>query len=120
MNIIASHLQRSLSIAMRARLAESAVSTIAGIAVKTIRQRSRGRAPVAQARASAMYLTHVSFGISLTATGRAFGRDRTTVRHACARIELMRDDRDTEFSLSALEAGLQALARHLSSERNGP
>lgn len=65
-----------------------------------------------------MYLTHVTFGISLTATGRAFGRDRTTVRHACARIELARDNPDIDFALNAMEAGLLLQARQISCKRN--
>jgi chromosomal replication initiation ATPase DnaA len=114
------HLQRSQSIAMRARLAESAVCCLSGLPVARLRQGSRGRAPAAFARAQAMYLTHVAFGISLTATGRAFGRDRTTVRHACARIELSRERADVELALTALETSLLVLAQHLSNERNAP
>jgi chromosomal replication initiation ATPase DnaA len=38
-----------------------------------------------------MYLMHVALGRSLTDVGRMFGRDRTTVSHACARIEDMRE-----------------------------
>ena len=39
---------------------------------------SRRSAYVAFARQSAMYLAHVTFGLSYTEVGRAFGRDRTT------------------------------------------
>ncbi len=109
-----------MSVTMRARLAEGVASTLSGFEIASLRQGSRGRANVALVRAHAMYLTHVTFSISLTATGRAFGRDRTTVRHACARIELARDNPNTEFALNALEAGLLLQACQISSERNMP
>jgi len=39
-----------------------------------------------------MYVTHVMMGLSMAEVGRGFGRDRTTVMHACHLIEDMRDD----------------------------
>lgn len=65
---------------------------------------SRCRAPTARARQLAMYLAHVVFGQSLTAVGAAFGRDRTTVSHACRLIEDMRDDRHFDDAVCRLEA----------------
>lgn len=53
---------------------------------------SRGVARAAHARQVAMYLAHVACRLSLTEVGRMFGRDRTTVAHACAVIEDARDD----------------------------
>lgn len=61
----------------------------------------------------AMYLAHVAFGLSFTRVGICFGRDRTTVRHACALIEDRRDDPGYDLALSALEAGLLALSGRL-------
>jgi chromosomal replication initiation ATPase DnaA len=69
-------------------------------------QRSR-QGDVAFARQLAMYLTHVMLGLNLTEAGRLFGRDRTTVAHACGLIEDRRDDPDFE----ALVAGLEAAVR---------
>jgi chromosomal replication initiation ATPase DnaA len=60
-----------------------------------------------------MYLAHVVFGLSYTRVGICFGRDRTTVRHACALIEDRRDDPALELALAALEAGLLALTLRL-------
>ncbi len=49
--------------------------------------RSRGRKDVAEARQVAMYLaTKACPSKSLTAIGEFFGRDRTTVRHAAAKV----------------------------------
>jgi len=49
----------------------------------------RGRIHIRQI---AMYLARVVAQISLTDIGRAFGRDRTTVAHACRIVEDRRDD----------------------------
>ena len=72
---------------------------------------TRGRSQLAFARQVAMYLAHVTFGLNLTTVGRAFGRDRTTVSHACALIEDARDDPDFDRTLEVLEA----IAKHLAS-----
>ena len=76
--------------------------------------RSRCQAKAARARQLAMYLAHVVLGQSLTAVGYAFGRDRTTVSHACAVIEDMRDDPDFDAEVSRLESILEtdAVAAH--------
>ncbi|MDP4593639.1 MAG: hypothetical protein NWT00_03615 [Beijerinckiaceae bacterium] len=54
----------------------------------------------------AIYLAHVVFGLSQRNVGRMFGRDRTTIRYACARVEDARDDPLLDFALNALTAGL--------------
>lgn len=97
-----------------ARLAEVAVAAVAHVSTAKLRSPRRGRRPIALARQTAMYLAHVVFGLTLTRVGICFGRDRTTVRHACALIEDRRDDPALEFALSALEAGLRALTGSLS------
>lgn len=60
-----------------------------------------------------MYLAHVAGGLSLTSVGLGFGRDRTTVRHACAIWEDARDDSRVDLALSCEEAGLQAMGAML-------
>ena len=51
-----------------------------------------------------MYLMHVGHRRTLTDIGEIFERDRTTVAHACARIEDMRDDRAFDADVCRLEA----------------
>ena len=63
------------------------------------------------ARAFAMYLAHVTLALSYSEVGRHFGRDRTTVSHACARIEDARDDGRVDRLMSQLEASLDAWRR---------
>lgn len=67
----------------------------------------RGPKPVARARQLAMYLSHVVLGRTLMDIGRAFGRDRTTVSHACALIEDLRDDRRFDDEVTALERRIE-------------
>jgi chromosomal replication initiation ATPase DnaA len=64
---------------------------------------SRGQARVALARQTAMYLAHVTCRVPITDVGRVFGRDRTTVSHACAVIEDRRDDKGFDQTLGRLE-----------------
>lgn len=58
---------------------------------------------VARARQVAMYLAHVAFGIPLAEVGSCFGRDRTTVSHACNRIEDGRDEPAFDADLMEME-----------------
>lgn len=62
----------------------------------------------AEARQVAMYLAHVVFRMSLAGVARGFGRDRTTVRHACRQVEQRREDPE----LDRFVAWLEALLRH--------
>jgi hypothetical protein len=96
----------SLRAAAGARLAETTVAAATKASLAGMRSSARGRQPIASARQMAMYLAHVAFGLSLTRVGLCFGRDRTTVRHACARMEDRRDDFRLECGLNALEAAL--------------
>jgi len=75
---------------------------------------SRRSAYVAFARQSAMYLAHVTFGLSYSEVARAFGRDRTTAAHACQLIEDRRDDPGVDAVLGLLEDTCGALRRRLS------
>jgi hypothetical protein len=61
------------------------------------------------ARQIAMYLAHVGFGLSMAEIGRAFGRDRTTVVHACHLIEDRRDEVRFDHLLDHLEQAAIAL-----------
>ncbi len=109
MNIRAPGVGRMLQETAAARLAEVAVAACRRVPPRRLRAARRGRRPISQARQTAMYLAHVAFGMTLTRVGICFGRDRTTVRHACARLEDSRDDPRREFGLGALETALLAL-----------
>ncbi len=89
------------------RAAENLAAAAFGIAVSAVRQANRGRAEIALARHTAMYLAHTSLGLSLSSVGRQFGRDRTTVAHAIARIEDRRDEPAFDRLIDWLAAALE-------------
>ena len=89
---------------------EEAVVQVFGVAYDELHRTTRGRARVAHARQVAMYLAHVACGLSLTDTGRLFGRDRTTVAHACTVVEDRRDDPLFDRALDLLGWVVAALA----------
>ena len=90
-------------------LIEETVAQVFGVEGRELRLATRGRAKVARARQVAMYLAHVSFGLSLTDVGRVFSRDRTTVSHACGLVEDGRDDPVFDRVVELLEQVVQAL-----------
>lgn len=70
---------------------------------KELRHSGRSRTEVARVRQIAMYVTHVTLGLTMTDVGRGFRRDRTTVMHACHLIEDMRDDEDFDCIVARFE-----------------
>jgi chromosomal replication initiation ATPase DnaA len=71
--------------------------------------RSRCKPEIAEARMLAMYLVHVMLGRTYSQVGQFFGRDRTTVAHACSRIEDLRDEPRFEAEVLALEEAIDAI-----------
>jgi chromosomal replication initiation ATPase DnaA len=78
--------------------------------IDVVRAGTRGPANVAFARQVAMYLAHTRLGISHATTGRLFGRDRTTARHACRRVEDRREDPRVDSLLDCLERAVDLSA----------
>jgi hypothetical protein len=91
-----------------AGLTAAAAAAAAGVSVNAIASPFRGRASIARARQLAVYLHHVALGASLSACARHFGRDRATVRHACAVIENMRDNPIFDRAAARLESAVAA------------
>lgn len=79
-----------------------------GIASADIESMARGSRKAAFARQIAMYLAHVGFGLGFTQIGKFFGRDRTTVAHACRVVEDRRDEVWFECRIAALEFACRA------------
>lgn len=67
------------------------------------------RRVLAHLRQISMYVCHVALGISQTQVGFAYGRDRTTVAHACRLTEARRDDRAYDDFVAAAERVAGAL-----------
>jgi chromosomal replication initiation ATPase DnaA len=91
-----------------AGLSASAAAAAFGAAFEDLLSPARGSRSVAKARQFAVYLHHVAFGVSLSDCARSFDRDRATVRHACARIEDLRDDAAFDHATTLLEGALVA------------
>jgi chromosomal replication initiation ATPase DnaA len=87
----------------------AAISLVAerrGVALADLLRTTRSQAHIAAARQLAMYLINVKLGRTMTEIGALFGRDRTTVSHACRVIEDRREgafDRDIEVLEDALD-----------------
>jgi len=101
------------------RAIESVVAAVFEVDARELQARSRGSARTAFARQVAMYLAHVACGISLTDVGALFGRDRTTMSHACSLVEDKRDDPDLDCRLEHLEQAIACLIDALSLRRVG-
>jgi chromosomal replication initiation ATPase DnaA len=82
--------------------AAGAVSVMLQVPLRDLLGRTRA-ARASRARQIAMYVAHVVFGVGLTACGRAFGHDPSTVSYACHRIEDERDDPAFDRRLADLE-----------------
>lgn len=85
------------------RLVTACVAFDFGLEAAALEAVLRGSQRVAFARQIAMYVAHVGFGLSFEAIGRAFGRDRTTVAHACRVVEDGRDDIWFDCRVATLE-----------------
>lgn len=77
-----------------------------GVKRRDLLAATRRDARTALARQTAIYLAHTVLGLTLTAAGRRFRRDRTTAAHACRLIESRRDAAAFDAMLAALEARL--------------
>src|SRR5262245_54955137 len=89
-----------------ARLAAGVASYALGIRQDDILSEARGAVATAFARQVAMYLCHAGFELSLTRVAIAFGRDRSTVSHACHLIEDRREEPLFDLWIGSLEAML--------------
>lgn len=83
-------------------------SALFNVPSKELRSPGRCAQSVSRVRQIAMYVCHVTLGITMTDVGKGFGRDRTTVLHACHLVEDMRDD--VEFDRVVAMAERVALA----------
>lgn len=73
------------------------------VSSKDLRETRRISAGISRVRQIAMYVTHVSLGISMHEVGRGFARDRTTVRYACHVVEDLRDDAEFDRTIAITE-----------------
>ncbi len=91
-----------------AHLVCAVVSIEFGVQNSKIITLKKGSAHHCFARQVAMYLMNVVFQIRIASIARAFGRDPSTVSHACHTIEEARDDMVLDTKLTVLEDFLGA------------
>ena len=92
-----------VSVQMRCRIVRQLTAEMLALVSERVPQRRDRRRAACHVRQIAMYVCHVALGISLSDIGQAFGRDRTTVSHACGVVEDRRDDPAFDDFVSALE-----------------
>jgi chromosomal replication initiation ATPase DnaA len=89
-----------------------------------MRQSSRRAMGISDARQIGMYLAHKVLRRSMTRVGHVFGRDRTTVRHACLKVDRLRDrdsmDRALRHVAGALVRWSEEFADRLSGQDSQP
>jgi len=78
---------------------------------KELRKPGRTVEAVSRVRQIAMYVAHVVLRLTQGEVGRGFGRDRTTVIHACHTVEDLRDDAEFDRLVSMVERVAQAAFR---------
>ena len=92
--------------------ARRVVATYYRLSERELAAATRARAEVAFARQVAMYLAHTCYRLSYQEVADAFGRERTTVAHACGVVEDRRDEGSAfEDQLEVLEERLRGIAK---------
>ncbi len=81
------------------------------VSSKELRKPGRTALPVSRVRQIAMYVAHVVLRMTMSEVGAGFGRDRTTVLHACQVIEDLRDDPEFERLVQMVEKVASAAFR---------
>lgn len=93
----------------------SAYFDVSGRAIRSPRRQSLA---VARVRQIGMYIANVVLGINMTTIGQGFGRNKSTVIHACHLIEDMRDDEEFDQIIARLEAIVHAAFKFSLAEDN--
>ena len=75
-----------------------------GVTLTALMRRSRGHGKSAAARQLAVYLAHVMLERPQDVVAELFGRDRTTIAHACHLIEDMRDKAAIDAEIARIES----------------
>jgi hypothetical protein len=93
----------SVSAQVRCRIVRQVTAEMVMLVSERVQVRRDRRRATCHIRQIAMYICHVVLQLSLTDIGTAFGRDRTTVGHACNVVEDRRDDKAYDEFVAAIE-----------------
>jgi len=91
-------------------LAATVAAHAYGLPAAALAGAGRGDSRVSRARQVAMYLAHGVLEMTIGQIARAFGRDRSTVSHACRCIEDAREDPNIDRTMDWLETLLRRSA----------
>lgn len=94
-----------------ARLAARVAGYALEVEPEEVLAEQRGSAEAAFARQVAAYLCHTAYEWSLARVAAVFGRDRSTVAHACHAIEDRRDEAQFDLWIGGLELMLRDAPR---------
>jgi chromosomal replication initiation ATPase DnaA len=87
-------------------------SALFSVPSKELRKPGRTAISVSRVRQIAMYVAHVVLRLTMGEVGVGFGRDRTTVHHACQVVEDMRDDAEFDRMVQVIERIASAAFRN--------
>jgi hypothetical protein len=93
----------SLPLRTVCRIVGHMTGEIFGLVGSRVQLRRDRRRTLCHVRQISMYVCHVALRIPLHEIGLAFGRDRTTVGHACHVVEDRRDDPAFDDFVGAIE-----------------
>jgi hypothetical protein len=93
------------------RICAEVTTEMVMIAGHRVQMRRDRRRTLCHVRQIAMYVCHVALQIQLLEIGAAFGRDRTTVSHACHVVEDRRDDPAYDEFVAAVERAVNSIFR---------
>jgi hypothetical protein len=93
----------SLPLRTICRIVGHMTGEIFGLVGSRVQLRRDRRRTLCHVRQISMYICHVALRIPLHEIGLAFGRDRTTVGHACHVVEDRRDDPAFDDFVGAIE-----------------
>lgn len=79
------------------------VAALFDLPSRELRRAGRSTIDIARVRQIAMYVAHVVLQLTMGEVGRGFGRDRTTVLHACHLVEDLRDDPEFDRIVATAE-----------------
>ena len=97
--------------AQRASLAQFVTAQVYGVPLDEMRKPTRGRPVVTRARQVAIYLAELVFGLTRRQLGQQFGRDPSTIYHACDLIGgLRKDNLELDSTLRWMEILLRRAA----------
>lgn len=79
------------------------LSVFFNVSGRQLRSSRRTALPVSRVRQIGMYIAHVTLGMKMAIVGAGFGRDKSTVVHACHTVEDLRDDEDFDMIVARVE-----------------